>query len=136
MLKRFGSGVGFEARVANGKRECAGREASFAQAFTGFLREVTEQGFQLLHVVRVFPEGVIVRDGFRFGVYQEFIGVAAARFAIERGAPLAEDFFQLFLRVRSELLDGFYAKGTLFAVATITDAGNFADGEWREKARF
>src|SRR5208282_448692 len=68
ILKRFGTGMGFEARVANGERESTGGETGFAKAFAGFLREETEQGFQLFNIVRILAEGVIVGDGFGFGV--------------------------------------------------------------------
>jgi len=69
-------------------------------------------------------------------VDQEFIGVAAAGFAVQRVAPLAEDLFQFFLGVRSELLDGFDAQSAEGTLGDFTNAGNFADGERREKERF
>ena len=58
---------------------------------------MAEQGFHFRDVGGVFAESVIVGNGFGFGIDQEFVGVAAAGFAIERGAPLAKDFFQFFL---------------------------------------
>src|SRR5271157_110770 len=136
ILKRLGAGMSLEACIANGESESVGREASFAEALAGFLGEMTEEGFHLLHVVCVFAEGVIVRDGFGFGVDQEFVGIAAARFAVERGAPLPEYFFQLLLGVGSELFDGFNAEGTESALRDFTDAGDFADGQRREEAGF
>ena len=97
---------------------------------------MAEHSFHFGEVGGVFAEGVIVGDGFGFGVDEEFIGVAAARFAVERGAPLAKDFFEFFLGVGGELFDGFDAEGAEGALRDFADAGNFANGEWCEEAGF
>ncbi len=44
-------------------------------------------------IVRVFAEGVVVRDGFGLGVDDEFVGIAAACLAIERRTPLTKNIF-------------------------------------------
>ena len=72
---------------------------------------MTEHRGHGVRIVRVFAEGVIVRNRFRFRINHEFVRVAAAGFAIECGAPLAENLFQLFLRNRSDLLHGFDSEG-------------------------
>ena len=105
-----------------------GGKACFAEALAGFLGEVAEQCFHSGNVGSVFAEGVIVGDGFGLGVDEEFVGVASAGFAIERGAPLAKDFFEFFLGVGGELPDGFDAKGTQGAFGNLADPRNFADG--------
>jgi hypothetical protein len=87
-------------------------------------------------VIGVLAEGVVLRDGFRFGVDDEFIGIAAARFAIECRAPLAEDLLKLFLRNGGEVLDGFDAECAQGALRDFADAGNFSYRKRREKAGF
>ena len=77
-----------------------------------------------------------MRDGFGFSVDEKFVGIAAARFAIERGAPLAKDFFEFFLMVGGELLDGFDAEGAESAFGDFADAWNFANWQRGEKASF
>ena len=89
------------------KRDGAGVKARVAQALGCFLAEVAERGVQLLGVVRVLAERLIVRKGFCFGVHEEFVGVDAARFAIERRAPPAERFFQSLERQGLQLRNRF-----------------------------
>src|SRR5713226_1089244 len=89
--QRFGARVRLESRVANRQRKRSRRETGFAQALAGFLREVTQNRGKGTHVAGVFAEGVIVRDRFRLGANDKFVGIAAARFAIERRTPLTED---------------------------------------------
>jgi hypothetical protein len=132
----FGAGVSIEACVADGKGESARGEAGFAKALAGFLGEVTEHSFHFGEVEGVCAERVIVGDGFGFGVDEEFIGIAAARFAVESGAPLAKDFFEFFLGVGGELFDGFDAEGAKGALGDFADARNFADRERCEEAGF
>ena len=132
----FRAGVGFESGVADGQRQGARGEARFAEALAGFLGEMAEQGFHFGDVGGVFAEGVIVGDGFGFGVDEEFVGVAAAGLAVEGSAPLAEDFFELFLGVGGELLDGFDTEGAQGAFGDFADAGNFADWKRSEEAGF
>jgi len=62
------------------------------------------------------------------GRQSEFVGVAAARFAIER-VPHWPRSFPIFLGVRSELFDGFDAGGHGEHARDFTDAGIFAMGE-------
>src|SRR6202007_1055561 len=109
-------------------------EACFSEALAGLLGEMAEQSFHISHVGGVFAEGVIVRDGFGFGVDEEFVSVSAASLAVKCGAPLAEDFFKFFLRVRSELLNSFDAEGAKGAFGDFADTGNFADGKRSEEA--
>src|SRR5215475_13899784 len=105
-----GASVGVEASVANRERESASGEAGFAKALASFLRKMAEQRVKCGEIVGVFTERVIVGDGFGFGVENEFVGVTATRFAIESGAPLAEDSFEFYGRQLSELSDGLNAK--------------------------
>src|SRR6267378_1126637 len=93
VAERFRARVRIEASVANRESKRARGETRFAQAFAGFLRKVTEHRGEGVVVVGVFAEGVIVGNGFGLGVDYEFVGIAAARFAIKRGAPLAENLF-------------------------------------------
>src|SRR5882672_8664607 len=80
--KRLGACVGIEASVTNGERESARGQARFAKALAGLLRKMTEHCCERDRVVRVFSESVIVRNGFWLGIDYEFVGVAAARFAV------------------------------------------------------
>src|SRR5712672_974011 len=80
--KRLRARVRIEASVTNGERKSARGQASFAKALAGLLRKVTEHRSERDRVVRVFTERVIVRNGFGLGVDYEFVGVAAARFAV------------------------------------------------------
>ena len=132
----FGAGVGFESGVTDRQCKAARGEAGLAETLAGFLGEVAEHGFHFGDVGSVFAEGVIVGDGFGLGVDEEFVGVAAAGLAVERGAPLTKDFFEFFLRVRSELLDGFDSEGAKSAFGNFADAGNFADRERSEETGF
>src|SRR6266850_2535318 len=70
---------------------------------------MAEHCAQCVRILRVFAERVIMRNRFRLRVNHEFIGIAAARFAIQRRSPLAENRFQFFLRNSSNLLHGFDA---------------------------
>ena len=79
---------------------------------------------------------MILRNGFGFGIEDEFVGIAAAGFAIEGGAPLAENFLEFFLGERGDLLDGFDSESAQSFFGDFADAGDFSDGEWREKLRF
>src|SRR2546430_16408799 len=105
----LGARVRVKAGVANRQRERARGETGFAQAFAGFLRKMAEHGGQSVHVVGVFAKRVIVRNRFWLSVDDKFVGIAAARFAIQRRAPLAENAFQLFLGHGRNLLDSFNA---------------------------
>ena len=59
------------------------------QVFRG---EVAQQGFHFRDVGGIFTKRVIVGNRFGFRIDEEFVGVAPAGFAEERGAPLAEYF--------------------------------------------
>ncbi len=79
---------------------------------------------------------MILRDGFRLCVDDEFVGIAAARFAKKGGAPLAKDSLELFLGNGGELLDGFDGECAQGALRDFADAGNFSHGKRREEASF
>src|SRR5882724_2733755 len=87
---------------------------------------MAEHRGQNFHVAGVFAKSVIVRNRFWLRVNHEFVGIAAARLAIERRAPLAEYAFQFFPRHGRDLLDGFYAEGAKRAFRDFADAGNFS----------
>src|SRR5260370_12244545 len=87
---------------------------------------MTEHRGHRIQIVGVFAESVIVRNRFWLRVNHEFVGIAAARLAIEGCAPLAEYAFQFFLWHGRDLLDGFYAEGAKRAFRDFADAGNFS----------
>src|SRR5262249_16055106 len=132
VMDGFGHGAGasvrIESDVTNGESKSPGGEAGFAKGFAGFLREMAQQGRKGGGVVGVVGEGVIVGDGFGFGVDDEFVGIAAAGFAIERGTPLAENAFEFLGRDFSELRDGFDTESAEGAFGDFTDAGDFSHG--------
>ena len=97
---------------------------------------MTEHRGHRVRIVRVFAESVILRDRFRLRVDDKFIGIAAARFAIQRRSPLAKNLFQLFLWNGGDLLDGFDAEGTERALRDFADAWNFSNRKWRKKPFF
>src|SRR5712672_1651182 len=134
--KRLRARVRIEASVTNGERKSARGQASFAQALASLLRKVTEHRCERDRVVRVFSESVIVGNGFWLGIDHEFVGIAAARFAVQRGTPLAEDLVEFFQRLTGELFHGFDAKRAQCALRDFTDAGNFVHGQRREKTGF
>src|SRR5260370_25676813 len=136
LAKRFRTRVGIETGVTDGKGERARREARFTQTLAGFLRKVAQHSGEGGVVVRVFAEGVIVRNGFGLGVDYEFIRIAATRFAIQRGAPLAENFFKFFQRLRRELFHGFDADSAECSLCDVTDSVNLAHRERLEKEPF
>src|SRR6266404_3527645 len=94
----FRSRVGIEAGVTNRESERPRRQPRLAQAFAGLLRKVAEHGFERNDVSRVFTKRVVVRNGFRLGIQNEFVGIASPRFAVQRCSPLPKDLFELFLR--------------------------------------
>src|SRR5271169_56578 len=136
LRKSFRARVRVEAGIADGQRQRARRQSRFAKALTRFLREMAEQGMQRFGVIRVFPKGMIVRNGFWLGVDNEFVGIAAPRFTIERIAPLAKDFFEFFGRDCSELIHGFDAKRSQRPFRDFADAWNFPHRKRRKKSRF
>ena len=89
---------GLETGIADCESYCASAEAGIAQTLGGLLTEVAERGVQSDGVISVHAERVIVRNGFWLGVEKKLEGVFAARFAIERIAPLAERFLKFFER--------------------------------------
>ncbi len=128
--------VCIESGVTNGESERAGGKARFAQALARFLRKVAEHGMERGQIVRVFAEGVIVRDRLGFRVDDEFVRIAATGFAIERRPPLTENLFQLFGGMFGQLCDGFNAECAEGALGDFADPGNFADGKRREEFSF
>src|SRR6266699_4675061 len=94
----FRSRVSVEAGVTNRESERPRRQSRLAQAFAGLLRKVAEHGFERNDVSRVFTKRVVVRNGFRLGIQNEFVGIAAARFAVQCRSTLPKDFFEFFLR--------------------------------------
>src|SRR5260370_22619958 len=122
----FRARVGIETGVTDGKGERARREARFTQTLAGFLRKVAQHSGEGGVVVRVFAEGVIVRNGFGLGVDYEFVRIAATRFAIQSGAPLDENFFKFLQRLRRELFHGFDAASAECSFGDFTDTGNLA----------
>jgi len=111
-------------------------ETGFAQALARFLRKMAEHRGQGVRVVGIFSEGVIVRNRFRLGVDDKFVGIAAARFAIQRRTPLAENLFEFLLRNSGDLFDSFDAEGAKRALRDFADAGNFSHRQLCEKSLF
>src|SRR5260370_14138299 len=97
---------------------------------------MTEHGGEGIRIVSVRAESVVVRDRFRLGVDHEFIGIAAARLAIQRRSPLAKNAFQFFLRYGRDLLDGFNAEGAKRAFGDFADTRNLSHRQRREKPLF
>src|SRR5438552_1968422 len=128
--------VRIESGVTNGESKRAGGKARFAQALARFLRKVAEHGMEREQIVRVFAEGVVVRDGFGLRVDDEFVRIAAAGFTIERRPPLTENLFQFFRGMFGKLCDGFNAECAEGAFGDFADTGNFADGKRREEFSF
>jgi len=84
-----------------------------------------------------FSEGVIMRNRFRLGVDDKFVGIAAARFAIQRRTPLAENLFEFLLRNSGDLFRPvFDAEGAKRALRDFADAGNFSHRQLREESLF
>src|ERR1700687_1980958 len=95
---------------------------------------MAEHGGQGVRVLDIFSEGVIMRDRFRLAVDDKFVGIAAARFAIQRRSPLAENALQLFLRHRRDLFDGFDAERAKGTFRDFTNPGNFSHWQGRKKS--
>src|SRR6266581_6774701 len=123
-----------EAGVTDRQSKRARGEARFAKAFASFLRKMAEHRGQRVGIVRVFAEGVVVRNGFRLGIDHKFVGIAAARFAVKRSAPLAENLFELFLRNGGDLLDRLDAERAERALRDFADAGNLSNRKGSEEA--
>ena len=70
-----------EIRITQRQGDGARVQPGVAQALGRFLAKIAERGFQRLAVPRVFAESLIVRDGFRLGVDEKFVGIDSARFA-------------------------------------------------------
>src|SRR6266480_441593 len=87
-------------------------------------------------IVRVFAERVIVRNRFRLGINHEFVGIAAACFAVKRRPPLAKNLLQFFLRKGGDLLDRFNSQHSERALGDFANAGNLSNRKWRKKPFF
>ena len=131
LRKRFGARVGFESSVTNRQCECSRGQPRFAQPLAGLLREVAERRGHFVAIVGVFSKRVIVRDGLWFRIDHKFVRIAAARFAVERLAPLPENPFQLFLGNRRKLLDGFQSQRAQGSLGDFADARNLSHRERR-----
>src|SRR6267378_2244068 len=97
---------------------------------------MAEHRRQGVRVAGIFSEGVIVRDRFRLRVDDKFVGIAAARFAIQRRSPLAENLFEFFLRNSGDLFDSFNAEGAKRSLRNLTDPWNFSHRQLREESLF
>lgn len=91
-----GAEIGVAQRDAYGARS----QASIAQSFRRFLREVAESRFKQRAIVRIDAKSLVMRNRFGFGVDEKFVGVDAVRFAEQRGAPAAKRIFQAIERKR------------------------------------
>src|SRR6266852_8622996 len=91
LAERFRARVSVETCVTDSQSQRARGQARFTQALASFLRKMAEHSGKRCGVIRIFAKRVIVRNGFGLGIDQKFVGIAAARFAIERVAPLAEN---------------------------------------------
>src|ERR1700739_3810235 len=136
LLQALRSSISLEARVADAESQRAREQSCLAQTLARLLREMAQERLHLRNIPGVFPECMIVGNGFRLGVDQEFIGVARAGFAKEGRAPLSEYFFQLFLLVRGELLDGFDSQRAQGPFCNFTNPGNFSDRQWGQEQGF
>ena len=87
---------------------------------------MAEQGVQRFRIVRILTKRVIMRNGFWLGVDDEFVGIAASRFAIERIAPLAKNLFEFFRRYCGKLVHSFDAKRAQRPFGDFADTWNFS----------
>ena len=137
---RFGQRVaardGREIRIAQRERNRSRVKRRIAQTLRRLLAQITERGFQQLAVVRIFAERLIVRKRFWLGIDEKFIGVNAARFAVERRAPLPKSFFQAFQRNSLQLRDRFDAQAFQGRFRHFPNARNAPHRQRRKKYRF
>src|SRR5579883_417507 len=131
--KGFRASSGIESSVANREGQSPSCETRFAQALACFLAEMAQHRAQRFIIIGVFPKCVIVRNRLRLGIHHEFIGIAAARLAEERIAPLAEDLFECLAGSGRKLPDDLDAHGAERAFGDLANSGNLAHGKLLEK---
>src|SRR5262249_19751591 len=95
---------------------------------------MAQHGLEHSVVVCVFAEGVIVRNRLRLGIDDKFVGIPAARLAVESIAPLTKNLFQPFARYGRDLADRFNAHGPESAFCNFSNSRDFSDGQLLEKA--
>src|ERR1700693_1801606 len=82
----------------------------------------------------VFVERVILRNGFGFRIDYKLIRIAATRFAVQRRAPLPENFLKFFLWLRGNLLHRFDSQCAQGSFGNFPDAWNFSHRKRRQKS--
>src|SRR5712671_4700972 len=68
-------------------------------------------------------------------IQNKFVGIAAARFTVERRAPLSEYLLQFFLRIISKLVNVFDPHRAQRSFCHFANAGNFPRRQLRQEAR-
>src|SRR5690348_8814980 len=131
--QRFGPCDGLKSRVPDSERNRASVQARIAQSFGALLTEVAQHGFQSGPVFCIGAKSVAV--GYRFGlrIDHEFVRILASCFAVERRAPLPEDFLQSFFRNTRELPHGFDPHRAQRGLCHTSDSWNTAHRKRLEK---
>src|ERR1700693_586448 len=97
---------------------------------------MAQERSQSRRIIGIFIEGVILRNGFGLRIDYKLVGIATARFAVQRGTPLPENLLQFFLGLRRDLFNGCNPHRAQSSFGDFTDAGNFSHREWRQKSLF
>src|SRR3984957_14181388 len=91
---------------------------------------------QSRRIIGIFIERVILRNGFGLRIDYKLVGIATARFAVQRRAPLPENLLQFFLRLCRNLLHRLDPQREQSSFGYFSDAGNFSHRERRQKPHF
>src|SRR5579862_8632999 len=129
--QRFCARDGLESRVANRERHGARVQAGIAQALARFLAEAAQHGVEHGAIGGVLAKRVTMRNGFWLGIDEKFVGIFAARLAVERCAPLAELVFETLERNAGELADRLDFQIVKRRFGDFSNAGNAADAKRR-----
>src|ERR1041385_7931088 len=84
IIQRLGSSVSIEPSIANGQRQSPRRQSRLSQSLARVLRNMAAHRLHRLRIVGVFAKSMVLRDRFGLGIHNEFIRIAAPRFAIDR----------------------------------------------------
>src|SRR5579872_1169775 len=107
LAQRMRARDGFKPGVSNRSRDCRSAQRGVAEPLHRFLAKPAERRIERSAVVRVKGKRVVMRNGFRLGIHEKLVSVAAARLAMQRSSPPAEILLKLFLRCGGQLPDCF-----------------------------
>src|ERR1700724_1395155 len=91
---------------------------------------------QSRRIISVLIERVILRNGFGFRINYKLVRIATTCLAIQRRAPLAENFLKFFLWLRRNLFHRFDSQRAQGSLCDFSDPRNFSHRKRGQKSLF